>query len=483
MPRGSGGVYTLPAGNPVVSGTVIASSWANPTMDDLGAALTDSLSRTGNGGMQAAFKNIDGVETSPSDTFNNDPLTGRYLAAVGDMRDTVSGVDQVRYTPQGLSVTDGAGGWIPVLGSGSGAILIQTDFTNVAGQTVFTTAEANSSADCYINGSLLANADYTFTLGNTITLTKVVKSALDVVSILGYGAFDLADPAGARAAIGVYSTEESDAGHKNYLINGDMSVWQRGAGPFASNYTADRMFFYGGVDVVTPITTNTIPYLDVTHTIGNLAILSQRLEIRGREQYFSGKTFTLSASLFGSALPDGTSVGWSVYIFSIAGEVLLANGAYAVASPRSSVTFNIPVLSGYTYDDSSYIEFRFVNLTSAPTGAAGITSIQIEEGSSATSFEYVSPQENLAACQRYYEIGKDSDEKELSSNGVAVHTVKFTVPKRGIADVIFTPIDQQGIAYTEPQTIGTQEFRVVVFKDANTGAYRNDISWTADAEL
>lgn len=47
MPRNSQGLYTLPAGNPVVSGTIIESTWANSTMDDIAAALTDSLPRDG----------------------------------------------------------------------------------------------------------------------------------------------------------------------------------------------------------------------------------------------------------------------------------------------------------------------------------------------------------------------------------------------------------------------------------------------------
>jgi len=36
MPRNSSGVYTLPAGNPVVTDTVIDVDWANPTMEDVG---------------------------------------------------------------------------------------------------------------------------------------------------------------------------------------------------------------------------------------------------------------------------------------------------------------------------------------------------------------------------------------------------------------------------------------------------------------
>ena len=420
MPRGSGGVYTLPAGNPVVSGTVIASSWANPTMDDLGAALTDSLSRTGNGGMQAAFKNIDGVETSPSDTFNNDPLTGRYLAAVGDMRDTVSGVDQVRYTPQGLSVTDGAGGWIPVLGSGSGAILIQTDFTNVAGQSVFTTAEANSSADCYINGSLLANADYTFTLGNTITLAEPVKSALDVVSILGYGAFDLADPAGARAAIDVYSTEESDAGNKNYLINGDMHVVQRGNVVFSSSSLA-----YGGCDrwltgvsgttvstviLQTALALNRSKYSqqvgNVTTTGASAVSLSQRIEAVSTFG-LSNRTVTISGYVLQQT---GAPQDFQIVLRKAIGVDDFSSNTTITAQPVFSIPDNLATYVEYTYtlgasDGTNGIEvnYSFPSLPAMTNAQFYFSELQLNTGAIAKPFIYTPIGETLALCQRYYQ--------------------------------------------------------------------------------
>lgn len=47
MPRDINGDYTLPAGNPVVPGTTIATTWANTTLSDIAAALTASLSVDG----------------------------------------------------------------------------------------------------------------------------------------------------------------------------------------------------------------------------------------------------------------------------------------------------------------------------------------------------------------------------------------------------------------------------------------------------
>jgi hypothetical protein len=47
MSRNGSGTYTLPAGNPVVTGTTISTTWANNTLNDLAAAMTDSVAADG----------------------------------------------------------------------------------------------------------------------------------------------------------------------------------------------------------------------------------------------------------------------------------------------------------------------------------------------------------------------------------------------------------------------------------------------------
>jgi hypothetical protein len=47
MSRNGSGVYSLPAGNPVVTGTTISSTWANNTLTNIASALTDSLAADG----------------------------------------------------------------------------------------------------------------------------------------------------------------------------------------------------------------------------------------------------------------------------------------------------------------------------------------------------------------------------------------------------------------------------------------------------
>lgn len=67
MSRNGSGTYSLPAGNPVVTGTTIASTWANNTMNDLAAAITGSIAADGQtpitGTLQMGGNNISNAGT------------------------------------------------------------------------------------------------------------------------------------------------------------------------------------------------------------------------------------------------------------------------------------------------------------------------------------------------------------------------------------------------------------------------------------
>jgi len=81
MSRDSGGTYFLPAGNPVTPDTIIESAWANTTMPDLGNELTNSLDRSGRGGMLAPLKISDGTTATPGLNFTQDPNNGLFRSA------------------------------------------------------------------------------------------------------------------------------------------------------------------------------------------------------------------------------------------------------------------------------------------------------------------------------------------------------------------------------------------------------------------
>lgn len=97
MPRDANGNYTAPAGNPVTSNTLIESSWANTLVQDLSTEMTDSLSRTGKGGVTGPFQIIDESGGVPGLAYSNEPTTGLRRNATGDVRMQVLGSDRMRW--------------------------------------------------------------------------------------------------------------------------------------------------------------------------------------------------------------------------------------------------------------------------------------------------------------------------------------------------------------------------------------------------
>jgi hypothetical protein len=107
MPRNSSGNYTLPAGNPVVTGTTITSTWANTTMQDIGSEVTNSLDRQGRGSMLAAFKLVDGTVAVPGLSFGSETTTGVSRPSAGRFSISVLAAEIFAATATGAIITGG----------------------------------------------------------------------------------------------------------------------------------------------------------------------------------------------------------------------------------------------------------------------------------------------------------------------------------------------------------------------------------------
>lgn len=112
MPRSPDGTYTPPLPN-VNPGEVVSSAWANTTIADISQALTDSLDRNGNGGMNAPFRFADGSEVAPGIAWISETSTGLYRAGVGDMRVSILGTDLFRWFNNTVQQWDGAE-WVQI---------------------------------------------------------------------------------------------------------------------------------------------------------------------------------------------------------------------------------------------------------------------------------------------------------------------------------------------------------------------------------
>ena len=107
MPRDINGNFTLTAGNPVVADTIIEAAWANTTMPDIASAMSDSLSRTGQGSMLVPFRNLSGTKAAPGMTWSAEPSSGWYRKALNDFWYSVGNEDIFQITKTGVALAVG----------------------------------------------------------------------------------------------------------------------------------------------------------------------------------------------------------------------------------------------------------------------------------------------------------------------------------------------------------------------------------------
>jgi hypothetical protein len=82
MSRNGSGVYSLPAGNPVVPSTTISTTWANTTLTDIASALTGSVASDGQTPMSASLNMANNKIISVLDPTNaQDAATKAYADA------------------------------------------------------------------------------------------------------------------------------------------------------------------------------------------------------------------------------------------------------------------------------------------------------------------------------------------------------------------------------------------------------------------
>ena len=180
MPRNGSGVYTLPAGNPVVPGTTIESSWANSTLEDVANELTNSLSRTGAGGMLAPFRIADGNVSAPGLSYLNETNSGLYRSGAGSVWMSILGVNVGQFSTTGLTIPSGkaltaqgnatVGGTFGVTGAVtfSSTLALTGVLTATGGVSGNITAASGTSTfnNVVINGDLDMNAGSSGTITN-----------------------------------------------------------------------------------------------------------------------------------------------------------------------------------------------------------------------------------------------------------------------------------------------------------------------------
>ena len=309
---------------------------------------------------------------------------------------------------------------------------IQYVYTATAGQTTFSGADNNAltlsytvgAEQVYVNGVLqVRGTDYTATNGTSVVLTTATIAS-DIVTVIAYGTFTVADTYTQAQANATFplNTSAFFAG-KNKIINGDFGVWQRGTSFSTSgslSYTADRFLAYmdGNGTATTSQQTFTPGTAPVSGYEGTY-FLRQAVTTKGTSTYiqweqriedvrqFAGQTITVS---FWARVNSGTVSPMNVQFFQAFGTGG-SSAVYTSASTatltsswaRYSFTFSIPSVSGKTIGTGSYLGLD-VWLPFSTTTSVDYWGVQLEAGSVATAFQTATGtiQGELAACQRYY---------------------------------------------------------------------------------
>lgn len=147
--RNSSGTYSLPAGNPVTTGTTITSTWANSTLGDLSTEMTSSLDRNGKGGMLASLRLPNGTSSAPSLAWTSETNSGLFRNAAGDIRMVVGTSNVERWSSTGVT--------FPLLSTMTGAATAQAGVTvtqsTTNGNAVTGTGNGTGSGGYFVGGS------------------------------------------------------------------------------------------------------------------------------------------------------------------------------------------------------------------------------------------------------------------------------------------------------------------------------------------
>jgi hypothetical protein len=353
---------------------------------------------------------------------------------------------------------------------------------------------------------------------------------------------------------GMLDTTAQYYSFKNRIINGAMVIDQRNNGASVNTsgaYPVDRFLVSNGVtswtaqrSTVAPAGfTNSFLYTSVT---GSAAGTNDRLIIRQRIEGFnwadlgwgtaSAQTVTLSFKVrssltgtFSGSFRNGDEDRSYPFSFTISAANTFEDKSITVPGETTGVwgtgnslavqlSFDMGSGSGKRTTAGAWVAGDFVGVTgavsvSATTGATFyITGVQLEKGSTATSFDYRPYGTELMLCQRYFEMSYDIGTApatatttgiRYTANGISgavqgAGGVVFQVPKRtaptvatydgaGAANNVST-VPSGGTTFTNGRAYSGAPFNISTNGfthpgQATVGNVSNFIHFTASAEL
>ena len=261
---------------------------------------------------------------------------------------------------------------------------------------------------------------------------------------------------------------------RNRIINGNMYIAQRatsatvtaGTGvPTASTgYPAvDRFFAYStGANVTAAQVSGSGSNRNLFRITGAASVtavgVGQRIEALNSYD-LAGQTCTLSVDLANSLL---TTVTWTANYatttdtFGTIGtptKTQIATGTFTVTSTLTRYSVNISVPAAAT----TGVEI-LLTVGAQTSGTWDIGNMQFEPGSAATPFERRQYGQELALCQRYYEVG--SVKVYVNAGTSATTSGCFKVTKRASPTMSYGTSTNRGFIPTSTEWAETESFGV-----------------------
>jgi len=259
-------------------------------------------------------------------------------------------------------------------------------------------------------------------------------------------------------------------GFKNRIINGAMTIFQRGASVTSSGYSVDRWSYTASQSSKgTANQSSTAP----AGFVNSLSFTSSSAYSVGSGDYFlfyqgieglniadlgwgtaNAKTVTLSfwvqsslTGIFGGALNNGQGSSYAYpFTYTISSANTWTQISITIAGPTSGtwvtnngtgvqVAFGLGCGSSFSGTAGSWSANNYFSATGATSvvGTSGatfyITGVQLEVGTTATNFDFRSIGTELSLCQRYYQTcGLTSNAMSFSGNTRSVNNAFFNVP-------------------------------------------------------
>jgi hypothetical protein len=359
MSRNGSGSYSLPAGNPVVTGATISSTTHNNTMSDIATALTDSLAKDG--------------QTTPT---ANLPMNGYKHTGVGDASartdyakvsqvqdggymtlSSVSGADTITATVAPSIAAYAAGQFFTFTSAGANTGAVTLNINSLGAKAVTKEGTTALAAGDIASGSVV-NVQYDgtrfqLTSGRSVQPLDSDLTAIAALTTTTYGRalLELADAAALRTAVGSATTTtvglvekatqaEAEAGTDDTVFPSALGVKQAIA---ARSFSSDPQTITSGGSLTLAHGLSSTPTL--------VQVWLKCIDASGEHGYSQndlvpvnfGTTYTVASGV--SLVPDATNV--NVRFSNSAGVFILLNKTTGSAATATNTKWNLIVRAWY----------------------------------------------------------------------------------------------------------------------------------------